>query len=294
MSTEKKVRKSNIFIDGRYRFTANEQKVLLLVISKIEMFDYDFEPYKVPWNEIKNATNGKVNTVKKIDVVCESLKNRTIKIRKGHIENNFGFLSGWEVSPGNHVLFRVDPGMAGLLLDLLKDGNFTLYNLECVLSLNSAYSIRMYEILKSNLWKKQPLHISLDSLKWSLDIDLKNKSYTDFGNFRQFVLERAKKDLKKHTDIQFTYEKIKDGRRIGGLLFTITKNKSFQRTIQSKCTSEEIKKTVTVGDIVMINGVECEVLIGGCYYKKGMLPTGQLNTLLNEGKIQIKDIENEK
>lgn len=288
MEKDLKVRKSNVFVDGRYRFTANEQKVLLQVISRIQMDDKDFRPYRVSWKEIRRATNNKINTAKKVDAVCETLKNKTVKIRRGKSENNFGFLSGWEVVPGKYVEFRIDPGMRELLLDLLEEGNFTLYDLECVLSLNSAYSIRMYEILKSQLWKKQPIYLPLDDLKWKLDIDLKNKSYIDFGNFRQFVLNKAQKDLKAHTDIQFTYETEKDGRRIGGLLITIRENKKYQRTVQGSSGADAAKAKLKPGDIILIAGKEYELMDGGIYYGKGAVPHGQLLQWIQQGKAKIK------
>lgn len=77
-----KVRKSNLFIEGRYRFNLNEQKVLLQIISKIKVSDKEFVPYAVQWSDIKKATNGRINTVKKIDAVCDSLKAKTIKIKQ--------------------------------------------------------------------------------------------------------------------------------------------------------------------------------------------------------------------
>lgn len=288
MDQEYKVRKSNVFIDGRYRFTLNEQKVLLTVISRIHMNDKSFRPYQVPWNEIKRATNNKVNTIAKIDQVCETLKNKTIKIKQEKTENNFGFLSGWEVAIGQYVEFRIDPGMKYLLLDLLENGNFTLYDLECVLFLNSAYSIRMYEIMKSLVWKKQPVKIALDSLKWSLDISSENTSYDDFGSFRRFVLEKAQKDLRSHTDVIFTYKPVKEGRRVVSLEITIVENKKFQRTVQGRSAAAGVKMTLKPGDIILIAGKEYQLMDGGIIYENGAIPTGQLYKWIEAGKAKLK------
>lgn len=170
---KKVVRKSNVFVEGRYRFNLNEQKILLQIISKIKLSDKEFKSYQVPWGDIKKFTNGRINTVKKIDQVCESLKSKTIKITNNKIEDNFGFLSGWKVFVGKYVEFRIDPGMKEMLLDLLEKGNFTIYDLEYILSLNSTYSIRIYEILKSVYWKNRPVEVQLDRLKWMLDIEEK-------------------------------------------------------------------------------------------------------------------------
>lgn len=87
-------------------------------------------------------------------------------------------MSGWKVKVGKYVEFRIDPAMKELLLDLLEKGNFTLYDLEYVLSLNSTYSIRMYEILKSVYWKRRPVEVKLDRLKWLLDVSEKTGHLT--------------------------------------------------------------------------------------------------------------------
>ena len=110
---EKKIvaRKSNIFVDGSYRFGLHEQKILLMVVSKVKMDEKDFVPYYVPWDEIKRMSNNELNTVKKIDNACVNLKNKTISIKSGKEVDNFGFLSGWKTYEGRHVEFRLDPGM---------------------------------------------------------------------------------------------------------------------------------------------------------------------------------------
>jgi len=200
-----KVRKSNVFVDGRYRFNLQEQKILLQIVSKIRIDEKDFTSYFVSWDDLKKVSNGRLNTSKKIDESCGKLKNKTIKIKKGNIEENFGFLSGWRTTAGQGVHFRIDPCMKEMLLDLLKEGNFTLYNLECAMAMTSSHSIRLYELMKSNQWKKQPVIISLDAIKWSLDIEKNSPTYSDFGAFRVHILEKSQKAFKKHTDIVFDY-----------------------------------------------------------------------------------------
>lgn len=279
------VRKSNVFIDGRYRFGLHEQKILLLVVSQVKTDQAEFVPFRVPWAEIKRISKGGLNTVSKIDKACGNLKNKTISIKSGKEIDNFGFLSGWKTYQGKYVEFRLDPSMKKMLLGLLEEGNFTLYDLEFALALPSPHAVRMYEIIKSHAWKKQPIIIPLDDLKRSLDIPLNSKTYSDFGNFRQFVLNRSQKNLKKYTDIGFTFKAIKDGRKVGAVEFNITENKKFQRTVQAAAGKNFVKS----GDVVFIDGKECEVYDGGCYYRNGAIPLGQLNQMLMTGKAKKKE-----
>jgi plasmid replication initiation protein len=281
--SEPQVRKSNVFIDGRYRFNLQEQKILLQIISKVRMDEKEFSSYFVSWSDLKEISKNNLDSVKKIDASCEKLKNKTIKIRKENTEENFGFLSGWRTVAGQGVHFRIDPGMKEMLLDLLDDGNFTLFSLECAMSLTSAHSIRLYEVLKSQQWKKQPVVLSLDRIKHSLDIDSGNPSYADFGNFRTQILEKAQKAFKEHTDIIFAWVPIKEGRKVVSLEITVKDNPKYQRTVQAAAVTEETKG-LQAGDIIIMNGNEYEFTGSGLITPSGAIPTGQLLQLIKQGK----------
>lgn len=282
-----KVRKSNVFIDGRYRFNLQEQKILLQILSKVRMDEKEFSSYFVSWAELKAISNNYLDSVKKIDESCEKLKNKTIKIKKGNIEDNFGFLSGWKTTPGQGVHFRIDPGMKTMLLDLLGDGNFTLFNLECAMALSSAHSMRLYEVLKSQQWKKQPVTLSLDDIKWSLDIDKASPTYSDFGTFRVHILDKSQKAFKQHTDIVFTYIPIKEGRKVVSLEITIKDNSKYQRTVQGEAVKEETKNLVP-GDQIIIGGKEYEFTGSGIVLSGGAVPVGTLLQWLKQGKAKKK------
>jgi len=285
---QKKVRKSNIFVDGRYRFNLQEQKILLQIISKIRMDEKDFSSYFVSWDELKEISNDRLNTIAKIDESCEKLKNKTIKIKKGSTEENFGFLSGWRTTIGQGVHFRIDSGMKEMLLDLLDDGNFTLYNLECAMALTSSHSIRLYEVIKSQQWKKQPITLSLDELKWSLDIDTKSPTYSDFGSFRVHVLEKSQKAFKKHTDIVFTYIPIKEGRKVVSLEITVKENKKYQTTVQGKV-AKETSKRLPEGSVIVMGGIEYVFNGSVMYSDSRSFTANQVHEFIREGKAKIKE-----
>jgi plasmid replication initiation protein len=282
-----KVRKSNVFIDGRYRFNLQEQKILLQIISKIRMDEKEFSSYFVSWSDLKKISNDRLDTAKKIDESCEKLKNKTIKIKKGNVEDNFGFLSGWVTTPGQGVHFRIDPSMKSMLLDLLSEGNFTLYNLECAMAMSSSHSIRLYEIMKSHQWKKQPVIVSLKDLKWSIDIGEKSPTYDDFSNFRVHILEKAQKDFKNHTDITFEYVPIKEGRKVVSLEITVKENRKYQTTVQGEIAKEEVKHLLP-GSIIMMDGKEYEYTGSGMYTDKGVIPGGEVYKLIKQGKAKVK------
>ena len=242
----------------------------------------EFIPYRVPWSEIKRVSKGELGSAAKIKEICEKLMSRKISIKSGKVISGFSFLAEWKVHPGEFVEFQIAPGMKDLLLDLLNKGNFTLYQLECVLALPSRHAVRMYEVLKSYAWRKQPVIIKLEDLKQSLDIADK-ETYADYGHFRIHILEKAKKNLAKYCDIKFSYKPLKRGRKVVAVEFNIRSNKKYQRSILA----EVARKHVLPGDIVLINGEQCLVDSSACYYQKQSYPIGQLSEMLKSGQIEI-------
>lgn len=282
-----KVRKSNVFVSGRYRFGLHEQKFLLQIISKVGRDQKEFTEYFVGWKEIQALSKNNLDTVLKIDQACEKLKNKTIKIRNGSVEENFGFLSGWRTTSGQGVHLRIDPAMREMLLDLLSNGQFTLYSLECAMSLNSPHSIRLYEIFKSGQWKQQPVLYTLDQIKWALDIPLDSPTYSDFGSFRVNVLERAQKAFKRHTDITFSFVPVKEGRKVVSLEVSVRENAKYQTTITGADVKEKAKG-LPAGSIIILGGKEYEYTGSGIYTDKGVIPAGKLYQLIREGKAVVK------
>lgn len=177
--------------------------------------------------------------------------------------------------------------MKSMLLDLLGEGKFTLYNLECAMSMGSSHSIRLYEIMKSHQWKKQPVILSLKELKWSIDISDKSPTYSDFSNFRVHILEKARKAFRQHTDIIFDYVPIKEGRRVVSLEITVKENRKYQTTVQGKVATETTKSLLP-GSIIVMDGKEYEYTGSGMYTDNGVLPAGEVYKLLKEGKAQVK------
>jgi plasmid replication initiation protein len=283
MEKSRHVRKSNLFVEGRYRFGVSEQRILLSIISKIKISDTDFSSYRLPWSYLKKITANNLKTIDDVHACCEKLKNKTILIKDGSLIHGYGFLSGWTVEPGKWVDFRIDPAMRDMLLNLLHDGRFTLYRLECILSLGSAYSIRLYEILKAHEWKKQPVELELDALKWQMGVESGSKADTRFDFFRSSILDRAKSDLEKHTDIKFTYRKILECRRVVALQVHIKENKKYQCTVAAAVAKTDSLKD---GDRVVIAGQEYVVEGDSVRMPDGVLPLGRLNEMYKKGKIE--------
>ena len=108
--------------------------------------------------------------------------------------------------------------------DLKK--NFTQFHLKVALSLKSKYAKRIYEML-CQYKNTGVLRMSLLELRKRLnliDSETGKRKYTKHGLFREKVLEVAKKELTQKSDITFSYQTTKTGKKYTHLCFKIKDN----------------------------------------------------------------------
>lgn len=100
---------------------------------------------------------------------------------------------------------------------------YTKYQLGTILPLKSAYSLRLYEIMKKDCHKFK-VQYSIDTLKKLLNVPL--VKYTEIHHFRQRVLSRAVMEINLKTDLQVEFKPIKKNKskEIEGYEFTILYN----------------------------------------------------------------------
>ncbi len=104
---------------------------------------------------------------------------------------------------------------------LAQERLFTRFNIQNIKPLTSIHAIRMYELAKQfddTGWRV----IELDELRKMLQL---NGKYKDNKDFRKWVLDVAKKQINKNTDINIDYELIKEGRKFTKVKLYISKNK---------------------------------------------------------------------
>ncbi|MEE1154491.1 MAG: replication initiation protein [Acutalibacteraceae bacterium] len=105
-------------------------------------------------------------------------------------------------------------------------GRYLKYELWNALSCKSANQVLMYELLKSQE-KNGRVEIKVSDLRSYLNIG--NKEYIRWNNFKARVLDSCQKALELHTDIKFTYERGEYG--VGGkwlsVVFYIQKNENY-------------------------------------------------------------------
>lgn len=230
------VTKSNTLITSSYDLSVEEQRIILTLASMVQPNDEDFKTYVLNIKDFMGLVGvedkSKYTAIPKI---TKELMQKVFEIREGDAIIQTAWLSGTKYKKGSGMVeLRFNPDLKPYMLGLKEF--YTSYRLKNVLELKGKYSIRMYEILKSNEFKKVAL-IEVDELRKILKAD--NGSYMVYQNFRNRIILQAQKELKEKTDIYFDFEEIKTSRKVTALRFHIKNNKSFDEVSVASLSDEE-------------------------------------------------------
>jgi len=112
------------------------------------------------------------------------------------------------------VSISLNPFLQPYLLQL--KGKFTYYELINILAMRSQYSLRLYEILKSYVFKGE-VRYEIEDFKRVLNAE----HYKKFAQIRIRVIEPALDEINKYTDIQCSYSTVKESRMIAAIVFYV-------------------------------------------------------------------------
>ena len=220
------ITKSNVLIDSVYSLSANEQKLLLMIISLLSPETEDFRTYRISVSSIKEILGTRSNDFyRQLKEMTYNILSKPFWYQEQDTGKNIQgawFSTAEYIDNKGIVEFEFSPKVKHLLLNL--KANFTSFMLGNAVKLKSKYSIRIYEILKKNE-RLNKVYISVEELRNLLGID---SQYQKYAQFKINVLKVAQKEINQHTDIRFTITEYKTGRKIDRLRFTISDNKKNQ------------------------------------------------------------------
>ncbi|MGE7921202.1 replication initiation protein [Viridibacillus sp. NPDC093762] len=218
------VTKSNLLIESSYKLSTLESKLILTLFSNVQPNDDDINTYIFQIQPFVNMLELKGKSkYKDLRNITKGLMEKVHEIRIGDTVHQVSWLSYVAYNEGQGTIsMRFDDFWKPYILQLQK--NFTTYRLGSITNLNSAYSIRLYELLKQ--WQKiRKRTYALDELREMLGVP--EGSYKLYANFKQRVLLTAQKELLEESDILFDFKEIKVGRSVGKIEFFIYHNPNF-------------------------------------------------------------------
>jgi plasmid replication initiation protein len=142
-------------------------------------------------------------------------------------ETLFAWMDAVTISKrSGRVKIRISNTLKPYLLQLKT--HFTQYELIYTLAMKSRYSLRLYELLKSYEYQQEAI-FSTEELK----VRLSAENYKLFGDFKRKVLDISMREINNLSDLNVTYEIIKEKQRFAKLAFSIKRKQEIDENIKT-------------------------------------------------------------
>lgn len=226
----------------KYELSVLEQKVLGFIISMIKppkditdkpIYKYEFDVRLfckvcgIDFNNGKNYAN--------VKSALKRLADNSFWLDEGDSELYFQWINTPRIyKRSGKVTITISDEVMPYLYNLQE--RFTAYELYQILALKSPYSIAMYELFKSNAFKKE-IRIGIMNLKKYLSLEDKYSAYKDL---KKRVIEPSIKEINTFTDLDILWEPYRQGRGYTAVIFHISKKRRWEGLDAYRRTMAEI------------------------------------------------------
>ena len=233
------VYKSNSLVEASYRLSVGEQRIILACISQVRRNETvtDEIMYSVSAQDIAALSDTDEKTAyRDLQEAALRLKRREVRIEKetnGNARRKEVLVCGWVqsikyVEAEGRVCLRFNKDMLPYLSALTEQ--FTKYQLKAVARMNSAYAIRLYELLAQ--WRdKGKREVELEWLRGALQLGDK---YPAIKDLKKRVIEPAVAQINAHSDLKVSYGQRKTGRAISHFQFVFAPKQPKPEPKQAK------------------------------------------------------------
>lgn len=221
-----KVRQSNHLIESPYsqEFTVHEIKLFEIALADCKLEDLNLfknknnKEFKYSNSVLAKLLNTSVSTIShEIEKTAARIMKKTIHLRKVLPDDSVEFeminIMPYAKYKNGILDFQINYQIIPYLIEL--NSNFTEFNLDNLLIMNSSYGIKLYKLLYQ--------YKNIKSRKFSI-IDLKEQfgirdKYPQYGDFKKYVVNPAIKQINEMTDLEVNFIEKKMGRKVESLEF---------------------------------------------------------------------------
>lgn len=256
-----KIKKSNALLSAKFKSSLLENLILSISLSRTESIDGQIQATLYP-SEIKSLIGDNSHAIyDRLKQVAGIMHGHTMIFEDGKGNfHSFNAITNADYVEGKFTL-TFNKQMGPLLGDLTS--NYTLLELSQLVNFRSNQSYRLFEILRKELYryKGEPIRFEIglaelkctiglvnldeegvkrkinsykDHIDWEEVYDIAiEKSYNgDWYDFKRRVLERAKEEIAEKTDIVFTYQPVKSGKKVKKVVFFISPNPNYKIQVE--------------------------------------------------------------
>lgn len=243
------VKDNDLVQKSRFELSLQEQKTIAYICSMIKpiyeeddvqyQLEYDFNIREyckvcgIQYDNGKNYADIK-HTLKKLSdrsmwLVLPNNQDEEVLCR---------WLSKVRISKKSGIArITLDKDLIPYLFDLKE--RYTAYQLYNILAMKSAFSVRLYELLKSYAFQGRKSYY-LEDLKYLLMVE-NIKSYGNFKDFRRRVLEPAQKEINELTDLKVDFSTVLKGKKVNEIIFNIQRKQIPEQLIAISKIDKKLK-----------------------------------------------------
>ena len=230
--------KSNQVIEASYQLSAIEQRIVLAAISRIPKNQpiTDDELYPVSVSELQLLGVHEKTAYRDLKEGINRLYERSINLSIEDKSIKMRWVQEIQFLDSQSIIgIRFSKPILPFISNLSRE--FTKYALSDIAGINSAYAIRIYELLVQyrQIGKRE---ISVDSLRTMLEL---GKKYPLFADFKKRVIDTAVDQINEYSPLKVTYEQKKTGRKVTHIIFSF-KEKSKSLNENNPNTSKDFYK----------------------------------------------------
>jgi plasmid replication initiation protein len=235
MDNDYRIVKKNILNSGKFNITFHEYRIILLALSKInpklnnyENIEFTVQDFSNVYNWDKTFNKGNYNFIR---TACNKLLTRTIELELENETVIFQWFSEAILPHNNNkIILSFHNRLSPFINWLINNTNYTSYMLSNVSKMKSLYSVRIYELLKENEFKNNRI-IKINDLREMIGLKSDNQEknkYKKYADFKKRIIIPAQNELIKYSDIYFSFEEIKEFKKVVAIKFNILKNDKKQ------------------------------------------------------------------
>lgn len=225
---------NTIFTD----FSLKEKQLLLFLIAGINNEDSNDKIYHFDPKEIKNMLSMERKSYGELSKIVHSIQKKPLVILTS--KDTMDSISIFDKVTYNAKDQSISVSWGKSAIEMFKNlkGNFSKYFLTNVIKLQSENSVELYLKAESNLFKDN-FFISVSDIK-----KIFNVNYKSIGDMKKRLINCCTDDININTDILLNAIDVKEGRKIVGFTFKVSRKNLLNDTLKKRI--EKIKKNIHV------------------------------------------------
>lgn len=214
---------SNDIIKGKQEMSLQQARIIRLLITQVVKQDKDLKTYRCRIKDLADFLGiDSSNLYRDIKQFCSDLLDLKVKVGTSNPKEPWAIFQWLQLAKydGNgNITLMLSNQIAPFVLEL--DKYFTQYQQANILSMQSYYAIRLYELLKMQHGINQytsNFNFSIDELRTYFCCENK---YSRIIDFKKNVIEIAVNEINSKTDLLITHTYLKTGRTITNIDFEV-------------------------------------------------------------------------